>query len=275
MIVVSTVSLGVNRKYALDFGDGTVECAYLFLPYRDDYQHIFCVSSQIGCPFNCVFCSNSKTRFLRNLSIDEINAQIEILDKNCGRRSDSRIEIDLMGVGEPMCNIDNTLKLINSLAELDNISIGISTILPKIDIHNVISAVRNEKVRLQISLHTAVNDRREKMLGIPSDYGRLLRVAKIFYEEIPFRRVSFNICLIDGLNDSDQDLSALLTGKEIINACGYIKLSYPNSDEFLVSRNIKKWENRLCMEKVPCKVFRSAGVQKEMGCGQIIARETR
>ncbi|MCJ7631244.1 radical SAM protein [Candidatus Bathyarchaeota archaeon] len=202
MKVEKVVAFAGNKKYAIAYQDGTVECAYIFLAYRKDFQHIFCISSQIGCPFKCVFCSNSRGRFVRNLTENEIRDQIEILIEHLPILSANRVEIDFMGVGEPLLNLENILPILNSYRSQEDICFGVSTILPKAYFKELLALNYNPRTRLQISVHSALSEKREKLIGISSDFGQLLKAARDFYTKFPFRCVALNICLADGLNDT-------------------------------------------------------------------------
>ena len=103
-----------TRKYVFKFLDGNIVEGVL-MKYK--YGNTLCVSTQVGCRMNCLFCASSLNGLIRNLSAGEILSQVLLVNKDLGGNVKDRkiTNIVLMGSGEPLDNytsVVNFLKLI-------------------------------------------------------------------------------------------------------------------------------------------------------------------
>ena len=187
-----------------------------------------CLSSQVGCGLNCMFCASCKSGLARNLSAAEIVEQAllihkrELADDRDRRRSP---HIVMMGVGEPLANYDNVLAAIRILNSDWALNIGarkftISTIGLPDEIRKL--ALEDLQLGLAISLH-APNDRIRSQI-VPANRAtgirNILAAARDFHK-LTHRQVTYEYVLIDGMN---ADLAAatqlarlLRPGEEHVN----------------------------------------------------------
>ena len=213
----------LNTVETFNDPDGTVK--YLFeLPDRcrietvllsDDQRRTLCVSTQVGCVMNCVFCATGKLKFRRNLTAAEIVDQV-----NTVQSKDSKISnVVFMGMGEPMENYDSVIKAVRILNHPQGKNIGIRHLtVSTCGIIPGILKLAQEDIhpRLAISLNAPTNVLRSKLMPINKKYPleKLLKAVST-YQNTTELRVTFEYILIDGLNDTvlyAQMLARLLRG---------------------------------------------------------------
>ncbi|MEM9185468.1 MAG: 23S rRNA (adenine(2503)-C(2))-methyltransferase RlmN [Planctomycetota bacterium] len=163
-----------------------------------------CVSSQVGCGMGCVFCASGLEGVDRNLSAGEIVEQMLLLQRRLA--PDERLShIVMMGMGEPLANLDNVLAALDEASREDGLGISprritISTVgLPK--------AIRrlgdaDARYRLAISLHAPTDELRNQIVPINHKVGidEIMAAADDYYEKSR-RRLTFEYVLLAGLND--------------------------------------------------------------------------
>ncbi len=163
-----------------------------------------CVSTQIGCKFNCYFCASGKLGFIRNLSTSEILDQI-ILVKRIAKITN----IVFMGIGEPLDNYENLIKSIRIITSPQSLNISqrkitVSTcgLVPQIER----LSEENLKIELAVSLHTLDNDLRNFLMPINKIYSldTLMEALKRYFKKTK-REITFEYILFRGLNDSIKD----------------------------------------------------------------------
>ncbi len=200
--------------------DGTVKSLWqthdgLFIEsvlIPDDGRLTLCMSSQAGCPLGCSFCATGKMGFNRHLNPGEIYDQY--LLSALSLPENKRItNIVFMGMGEPFLNYDNLLDatdiLTNQLgAGVAARKITISTVGLVNGIYRL--AEDNPRVNLAISLHSAIDGKRRKLIPIAAKYPLdKLKQAAIHFAKASDNRVTFEYLLIDGINDGIGDAKAL------------------------------------------------------------------
>jgi len=267
MRIIQTMADGKNKKYLLGAGDHFVEMAYIYLDYRQEYRHILCISSQIGCRYGCRFCENRKVRLVRNLTMEELRFQVNTILTD--QAIDSDYEVDFMGVGEPLENMENVYALI-AADDRAAVMYGISTVVPpgrKLDPY--LETMQGSKLRLQISLHSSVEAKRNRLIGQALRIQDCIRLAERFYPLYPYRRVAVNYCLIEGLNDSPPELEELIAFMQLLKGIAYVKISFPNSDCYRKSTRTQDWVDALHENGIACKLFSSSSARTGMGCGQL------
>lgn len=204
-------SVDGSSKYLLKLhDDNVVEC--VAIPSSGGRNRLtLCLSSQVGCPMACRFCATGSEGFTRNLMLGEIVDQVNVVQND----QDARISnIVVMGQGEPFLNYENTLEALRIVNDPKGLSIGARKIT--ISSCGIIPGIEKlskepEQFTLAISLHSARQEVRDVLMPRVSNYplGNLRR-AIIDYIESTNRRVSFEYLLLDGINDSQKDLDALL-----------------------------------------------------------------
>lgn len=219
--LIGTDGARVARRHAATCGTvkllidlpagGAVEA--VLMPSHRPGRAAACVSSQVGCAMGCDFCASTKGGLERNLSMPEIVAQFLHLvaeARALGRRIASLV---FMGMGEPMQNLDAVLPAIRRIADPDLGGVGwrqvtVSTvgIVPGIDR----LADENLNVHLALSLHAADDALRSALVPMNRKYpiDAILPAARRFHERTG-RVVTLEWCLIDGVNDGDDQAERL------------------------------------------------------------------
>lgn len=208
---VAKVSIGSDGTYKLLHRLSDAELIEsVGMPYAERFS--CCVSTQAGCPVGCLFCATGNSGFRRNLTSGEIIDQVLTVQEVAVKKKlvpggQSRVShVVFMGMGEPLLNYDATLdavRLLNSELGLGMRNITVSTIGYIPGIYRL--AKEHLQLTLAISLH-APDEAMRKML-VPSMQRYALKeivVAGRDYVKETGRRVTFEYCLLKGINDSDE-----------------------------------------------------------------------
>lgn len=192
-------------KYLFQVGEKNfVEAVYI----PDDDRATLCVSSQVGCKMNCKFCMTGKQGFTTNLTANQILNQISSLPER-----DKLTNVVLMGMGEPLDNLDEVLKALEVLTapygygwspkRITLSSIGLRKGLQRF--------IEESDCHLAISLHSPVPSQRLDLM--PAE--RAFSITEIVdllknYDFSKQRRLSFEYIVFKGVNDS------LIYAKELV-----------------------------------------------------------
>jgi 23S rRNA (adenine2503-C2)-methyltransferase len=170
-----------------------------------------CVSTQVGCKMSCAFCVTGKIGFMRDLTVGEIVGQIMTVKAHAGQ--DRITNVVLMGMGEPVDNIDNVLKAIDILEEPLGLKISHRRLtVSTVGLIDGLRLIDPKKAQLAISLNAATGAVRTRLMPINRVYplqdiigyvkslGNLGRI-----------RVTFEYVLLKGVNDSIEDAKSLVS----------------------------------------------------------------
>ena len=216
------VSVDGTQKWLTRFQPG-VEGESVFIP-DVSRSGALCVSSQVGCTLNCTFCHTGTQKLVRNLTAQEIVAQILIARDEIGEwpasvKGRRLTNIVFMGMGEPLYNLDNIAEAIDTISDGDGIAIGrrritVSTagVAPKIP-----ELGARTGAMLAISLHAVRDDLRDEIVPINRKYDlqTLFEAIRAYPELGNSKRVTFEYVMLKGVNDSlaeARDLVQLLRG---------------------------------------------------------------
>ena len=216
------VSRDGTQKWLTRFGPG-IEGESVYIPDVGK-SGALCVSSQVGCTLNCTFCHTGTQRLVRNLTAQEIVAQVLIardeLQEWPSSMEDRRLtNIVFMGMGEPLYNLDNVAEAIDTISDGDGIAIGrrritVSTagVAPKIP-----ELGERTGAMLAISLHATYDDLRNEIVPINKKYDlqTLFDAIRAYPDLGNSKRVTFEYVMLKGVNDSlaeARDLVRLLKG---------------------------------------------------------------
>jgi 23S rRNA (adenine2503-C2)-methyltransferase len=254
-------------KYLWEMSDGAaVESVVL----PDGTRRTVCISSQVGCAFQCSFCATGKMGFVRNLSPWEITAQVRELAILHG--TDAVNNVVFMGMGEPLHNwpaVDVALTILNDPRGLGigarKITVSTVGIVPKLQA----LAKRPEQFRLALSVHSPIADRRRQLVPAERRYPLkdVLSVVKNFS-----RRVTFEYIMIQGVNDRQEDIAALAEVARPIGAMVNLLPLHPGGPPGLQPTprsEIHRFAATLRGLGVNVTVRRSRGVDIEAACGQL------
>ena len=213
-IIAEQKSEDGTRKWLIQL-DNKNSVETVFIPETD--RGTLCISSQVGCPLDCKFCSTAQQGFNRNLTTSEIIGQVWVANKALGCfESGKRMitNIVFMGMGEPLLNYANVLKAINLLTDdlafglaRRRVTVSTSGIIPEID-----RLKDDTNVSLAISLHASNNELRNNIVPINRSYplADLLAACKRFSEGRDDDAVTIEYVMLNGVNDSIQDARELV-----------------------------------------------------------------
>lgn len=240
-----------------------------------EYNHglTACISTQVGCKMGCAFCASTKEGLIRNLTPAEMVNQIYMMENDLEKNITN---IVLMGSGEPLDNYDNTLKFLDIIHDekghnisLRNITLSTCGVVPKIyDL-----AKENIPITLSISLHSAFNEDRKKIMPIANKYSieELMKACRYYVETIN-RRITFEYTLINGINDREEDINQLI---EILRGikCHINLIPLNPIQEYNKDRpdrnNIERVKRKLEKNKIPTTIRREMGRDISASCGQL------
>ena len=255
-------------KYLWELSDGNCIESVLM---RYHHGNTVCISSQVGCRMGCAFCASTVAGKVRDLT------PAEMLDQVLFTQLDSGLEISnivLMGIGEPMDNLDTVLRFLELVNHPDGMNIGMRHI--SLSTCGVIPGIRRLadlglQLTLSVSLHAPDSETRSKIMPVNRAYD----VEKLFdachdYFKKTGRRISFGYAMIDGVND--QDWQADLIAAKLKGMPGHVNLIPLNDvveSPFKPSRRIAAFQKRLESHGITATVRRSLGGDIDASCGQL------
>ena len=255
-------------KYLWELSDGN--CIETVLM---QYHHgnTVCISSQVGCRMGCAFCASTIAGKVRDLRPSEMLDQVLFTQLDSGREVSN---IVLMGIGEPLDNMENVLRFLELVNHPDGMNIGmrhisLSTcgVVPGIDA----LAEKELQLTLSVSLHAPDSETRSRIMPVNRAYDvELLFDACHRYFQRTGRRISFEYAMIDGVNDNDWQ--ADLIAKKLRGMPGHVNLIPLNDvveSPYKPSRRIAAFQKRLESHGVTATVRRSLGGDIDASCGQL------
>lgn len=243
-----------------------------------------CISTQVGCPLDCVFCATGTMGFLRNLTAGEIVDQVLQLQRSAGRRITNVV---YMGMGEPLLNYDAVVKSARLLTSDRAMAIGARHVtISTAGIPEGILRLAREplKVKLALSLHSLDDAKRVEIMPITKRYPiEGLLAALDQYYRVTRRRPTFEYIVLRGFNDTEADVAMLAkAGKKIpckINLIPYHSIAFTNpqgsgpSLEAASRDEIERFAGALRKRNLTVMIRSSSGEDIEAACGQLAVRE--
>ncbi|MEZ5942971.1 MAG: 23S rRNA (adenine(2503)-C(2))-methyltransferase RlmN [Planctomycetaceae bacterium] len=266
------VSSDGTEKLLLRLADGEhTECVLM----REGDRRTVCISSQVGCAMGCVFCASGLLGVKRNLSTGEILEQILRLDRLLS--PEERItNVVLMGMGEPLANLKNVIPALTTLNEKGALGIGarritVSTVGLPDKIREL--AALDTQFNLAISLHAPTDELRTEIVPVNNGTGiqEIMRAANEYFQKTG-RRVSYEYCLLGGVNDGEvhaKQLAALLKGEN-----AHVNLIPMNPVESLslqapTQPRTKQFVDTLTTHGVNVTTRKRKGADIDAACGQL------
>ena len=217
------VSKDGTEKFLFQLADGNyIEC--VLMRYRGDMskqRNTLCISSQVGCAMGCTFCATGQGGFVRNLTVGEIVSQVYAVNHQLIEEGDTLPvgNVVLMGMGEPMLNLDNVLKAVALLNDPQGQQISIRRMtVSTCGVVPQMKAFADKKLDmvLAVSLHAPNDVLRSGVMPVNNRYPlHELMDACRYYQKQTRNRITFEYALIAGFNDQPEhvaQLKALLKG---------------------------------------------------------------
>lgn len=258
--------------------DKMIECVLI----QDDGRATACISTQVGCGMGCVFCASGLNGVVRNLTVGEMVEQLVRLRNLTDPKSTNPdraprlTHIVVMGMGEPLANLDRLLEALAIAGDKNGLCVGqrhvtISTVGLPAKIRQLADV--GKQYHLAVSLHAASDALRTQIVptndktGIPA----ILEAADYFYETTG-RQVTYEYVVLGGLNDGPthaKELARLLSGRK-----AHVNLIPWNDVEGLPYRrpidgNLQGLIDTLHRSGVSVKVRKRKGSEIDAACGQL------
>ncbi len=202
-------------KWLFDVGAGDAVEA-VFIP--EDDRGTLCISSQAGCAVGCRFCSTGHQGFSRNLGTGEIVAQLwfaeHFLRRHLGRSERVISNVVLMGMGEPLQNYAALLPALRVM--LDDHGYGLSRRRVTVSTSGVVPMMerlgQDCPVALAVSLHAPTDELRDNLVPLNRKYPleQLMQACLAYLPHAPRDFITFEYCMLDGVNDQAQHATALV-----------------------------------------------------------------
>jgi 23S rRNA (adenine2503-C2)-methyltransferase len=284
-IISDHVSSDGTRKWLLDVGQGNA-VETVFIP--EENRGTLCISTQAGCAVNCRFCSTGKQGFNRNLTVAEIIGQLwmaEFALRKAGNiepgpKGERQItNVVMMGMGEPLLNFGPTVTALKLMLD-DNayglsrrrVTLSTSGVVPMMD-----KLAQECPVALAVSLHAPNDTLRDGLVPLNKKYplAELMAACRRYLPHAPRDFVTFEYCMLDGVNDTDahaRELIALVDGVNPV-PCKFNLIPFNPFPESGLKRSndqrIKAFAQILMDAGLITTIRKTRGDDIDAACGQL------
>ncbi len=274
------VSADTTNKVLFSTKDGRYVEAVLMRHKTD--RLTLCISSQVGCPVKCVFCSTGTMGYSRNLDYYEIAAQVLYFNQKLAKEGKRVRNIVFMGMGEPLLNYDHVMRAISVLNDQKKFSIGVrhitistSGIIPRIkDLMDM-----NSPVNLAVSLHAPNDELRTKIMPINKAHplDKLMVILREYMHKMD-KRIFYEYVMLKNINDKPEhayELAALLKGQLAhVNLIPYNPGGAWTDLECSSRNRIVAFQKIVQAQDIPCTVRYTLGQDIDAACGQLAVKKT-
>ncbi len=240
-----------------------------------------CVSSQVGCSLDCSFCATSRLKRMRNLNPDEIYDQVVAIDKESRLYHNRPLSnIVFMGMGEPLMNYKNVLASIEKITSDEGLGMSPKRIVVSTSgVPKMIKKMADDNVKfnLAVSLHSAIQETREKIMPFAKSFTLIdLKESLEYWYEKTAKQITYEYVVWNGINDQKEDVAAL------IKFCSYVPckvniIEYnPIDDGMFQQADTKALDMYIAMlerARISVAVRRSRGKDIDAACGQLANKQ--
>ncbi len=241
-----------------------------------------CVSSQVGCSLDCNFCATARLKRMRNLEPGEIYDQVLAIDKESRLYYNHPLSnIVFMGMGEPLMNYNNVLKAIEMITSEEGLGMSPKRIMVSTSgVPKMIKKLADDdvKFKLAVSLHSAIDEIRSKIMPFSSNFPLAdLRESLEYWYRKTKSKISYEYVVWKDINDNKASIDALVKFCKYVpckvNLIEYNAIDdgdFQQASEESVNAYISALENA----GIVVKVRRSRGKDIDAACGQLANKET-
>ncbi len=262
-----------TTKWVLELADGQhIETVHI----PEDSRDTICVSSQVGCALDCSFCSTAQQGFNRNLTTDEIIGQVWLATRELGRIPTNVV---MMGMGEPLANIDNVVPAMDLMQE--DLAYMISKARVTLSTSGIVPALNRLRdlsdVSLAVSLHAPDNELRDQLVPINRKYPleQLIPACKNFISSDKRRKITWEYVMLDGVNDSISHAKALIRLLQgVPSKVNLIPFNpFPGSDyRTSPEERVEAFRQRLKRAGIIATTRKTRGEDIDAACGQLVGK---
>lgn len=284
-LVTQESKAGDTVKTLFSCADGA-KIETVLMRHEDGDRNTVCISSQVGCPMACTFCATGTMGLKRQMTADEIAEQVVFYVRWLRKKGEQTegperaVNVVFMGMGEPMNNYGEVMKSVRILNDKAGLNIGARHI--SISTCGVVPGILKladepEQVNLAVSLHSAVDATRTKIMPVNNAYNvtKLMRAVREYTEKTN-RKVFFEYLMLKGINDTAAEadsLADLLQENPRLYHVNVIK--YHDTDMFESTPRDGRMEfiERLRQRGIPVTHRRTFGEDIDAACGQLAVNE--
>ena len=278
-VLAQQISSDGTIKWLFDVGGGNA-VESVFIP--EDDRGTLCVSSQAGCAVGCRFCSTGHQGFSRNLSSGEIIAQLWHAEHFLRQRFNTteRVisNVVMMGMGEPLQNYSALVPALRTM--LDDHGYGLSRRRLTVSTSGVVPMMdrlsQDCPVALAVSLHAPNDALRDQLVPFIRKYplAELMEACKRYLPAAPRDFITFEYCMLDGVNDSPEharELIALVREHGVPCKFNLIPFNpFPDSGLKCSARAVvKAFADQLNAAGIVTTVRKTRGDDIDAACGQL------
>lgn len=242
-------------------------------------RNTLCISTQVGCPVGCVFCASGLEGVRRNLTTGEIVEQV-LHARRLAPADEPLSNLVVMGIGEPLLNLDNLLPALDRIHDPDGIHMGarritVSTSGYPAQIDRLADAPH--AFSLAVSLHAADDELRRRLVPTAkASVQEILDAAHRYFAKTG-REVTFEVVLLAEVNDRPRDAEMLIKRLKHL-PCTINVLPWNPVEQITDLRRpppfrVEKFVTKLRDAKLNVTVRKQRGADRSAACGQLrIAR---
>lgn len=258
----------------------------VLMRHEDGDRNTVCISCQVGCPMACTFCATGTMGLKRQMTADEIAEQVVFYVRWLRKKGEAHegperaVNVVFMGMGEPMNNYDEVMKAVRIMNSKDGLGLGARHI--SISTCGVVPGILKladepEQVNLAISIHSAVDATRSKIMPVNRAYDitKLMRAVREYTEKTN-RKVFFEYLMLKGINDSREEADALadlLSENPRLYHVNVIKYHDTDMFESTSRDNRMDFVEHLRERGIPVTHRRTFGEDIDAACGQLAVNE--
>jgi 23S rRNA (adenine2503-C2)-methyltransferase len=278
---VRVADAGRTEKALHRLADGAlVESVLMHYPAHGPARerHTLCISSQVGCAVGCPFCATGELGFGRDLEAAEMCDQVREAARRLGASGARLTNVVFMGMGEPLLNLDRVLQAIEALTDPRRLGLSVRRIT--VSTSGVVPGIRRltaagARFTLAVSLHSARDPLRDVLVPI----NRRWPVADVVaaageHARATGRRVSYEVTLIEGINDTQADaraLAALLGGERAhVNLIPMNPVAH-TPWRASTTASVERFARHLRGAGIAVSIRRNRGLDVGAACGQLAA----
>lgn len=267
-------SIDGTIKNAVKLHDGNVVESVLIPTAK---RTTACVSSQVGCSLDCTFCATAQLTRMRNLTAAEIVDQVTLIDKQSREYHQKPLSnIVFMGMGEPLLNYSSVTDAIRKITEDKGLGMsprritvstsGIPKLIEKL-------ADENLKVKLALSLHSAIEEKRNQLMpfSVKFPLTSIMESLSYWYQKTK-SRITLEYIIWKGINDGNEDIRALIKFcKSIPSKVNLIQYNSIEGGKYSQANSniIQNYVTALEQENIIVKIRKSRGDDIDAACGQL------
>jgi 23S rRNA (adenine2503-C2)-methyltransferase len=274
------LSVDGTRKWLLELRDGAL-IEMVNIP--EEGRNTLCISTQVGCAQGCKVCATAQLGLTRNLTVDEIIAQVWLAVGELAQHQPDNPQLTnvvMMGMGEPLLNFDAVMRACRLIQ--DDLAFGISKRKLTISTVGIAPAIAKLKehtdVSLAVSLHAPRNDLRTQLLPINQYYPleQLIPACRDYVRRKSHRMITWEYVMLEGVNDTPREAKELLRLIEgIPSKINLIPFNpFPGSPFRCSSEErIARFTSIIKAAGLTITTRKSRGADILAACGQLVAQE--